>query len=496
MLRSPREMADAGQLSSPRTCKIQTRGALAAPRTVPSCVQARYTSAVLALAVLALLTGCGGEAPPTHDVVLITLDTTRADRLGLYGNPLDTSPNLDRLGAESIVFDHALAQAAVTPVSHASILTGLEPYNHGLRTFHGQIGNRLDERIDTLAEIWRRAGGTTAAFVSAYPVTADFGLAQGFEIFDAEFDDAAGGVLVDADGIVNTGRSQRRADDTVTAALTWLKEEAPDDRPWLLWVHLFDPHDILLLPPERILRRFPPATQDRPDVLRAIYDAEVFFMDAQIGRLLDALRRRERWDKTVVAVVSDHGEGLGDHDWWSHGILYQEQIRVPLILRVPELPDGSRRPDLVRTTDLVPTLVEAAGIPGRHVPRTDGRGLLAAATAEPLEEYLAYADSVNVLSYARPDVAEKMDRKSDKLYSLSDGRFKLIYHQLEPANLEFYDLEADPGELVNLAAERPPAMLELLAELERRDALSEIQPGMTPTDLERLKRLEGLGYVE
>ncbi|MEE2750579.1 MAG: sulfatase-like hydrolase/transferase, partial [Myxococcota bacterium] len=179
----------------------------------------------------------------TKHIVLITLDTTRADHLGAYGYEKPTSPNLDILAQQGVVFDMAISQAAVTPVAHASILTGLEPYHHGLRVLHGLEGNALHDSQVTLAEVWASHGGESAAFVSAYPVTEAFGLHQGFDVFDAKFPQADGTGLVTESGTVNTGLSQRRADATTDAALAWLDTRTNPEQPLFLWLHYFDPHD-------------------------------------------------------------------------------------------------------------------------------------------------------------------------------------------------------------------------------------------------------------
>jgi arylsulfatase A-like enzyme len=434
---------------------------------------------------------------PNMHVLLITLDTTRADRLGCYGYVKPTSPNLDKLAAESVQFDLAIAQAAVTPPSHASILTGLDPYNHRLRVLHGLVENRLAEKHWTLAEIWQEVGGQTAAFVSAFPVTGAFGLDQGFEHFDARFPQTDGKGLVSKDGVVNTGRSQRRAKETTGAAVEWLDEKADPDTPLFMWVHYFDPHDPFLLPPQVILDKFSPISLKREDRLRAIYDGEVFYMDLYVGELLEAFKERGLWDNTIVVVVADHGEGLGDHDWWSHGILYQEQIRVPLIIRVPGVKGGLRVPSLVRTIDLMPTVLEAAGVCPEVWPSVDGESLMKAMqTGRTANQRIAYADSVNILTYGRPDAINRRDKKNDKLYCLTDGKHKLIYHQLEPDKTEFFSLQADPLERNNLAASKPPAMQEFMNRLEGLNAFSNIMPGITPSDMERVKKLRDLGYVQ
>lgn len=446
---------------------------------------------------LAVAGGCVARGPavePRVDVLLITLDTTRADRLGVYGYERGTSPNLDRLASEGVVFDRAIAQAAVTPVSHASIFTGLNPYRHGLRTLHGLTASRISDRVDTLAELWRRQGGRAAAFVSAYPAGSAFGLDRGFAPFDESFGHGEAEPR-DENGIVNTGLAQRRADATTDAAISWLRSGADPDRPLLLWVHFFDPHDPYVLPPPELSASFPAFSPAPADVLRAVYDAEIAFVDSQIGRLLTAWRELRRWDGTVAVVVADHGQGLGDHDWWSHGILYQEEIRVPLIVRWPEGPAGRRVAATARSIDILPTLLEAAGLP--VPPGLDGRSLRPLVSArEAGAARPAYADALGILTYARPDRRAAPDRKEDRLYSLFDGDLKLIYHQLDPAASELYDLASDPGEERNLAMERPADVARLVARLEARGALTDLPaPGGSP-DGERERRLRSLGYVD
>ncbi len=272
-------------------------------------------------------------APPgAPSVLLITLDTTRADHLGCYGYSKPTSRNIDRLAAQGTLFTRAIAQASVTPVSHASIFTGLNPYTHGLRVMHGLSETRLRDSCVTLAEVLRSAGYQTAAIVSAFPASERFGLHQGFDHFDADFLKVDPNRLVSPDGTVNTGHAQRRADETTKRALAWLKK-AQD--PYFLWLHYFDPHDPMVRPPDEVMARHGPIMPPEANALRALYDIEIEYMDEQIGRVFTALKQAGTFEETVIVVVADHGEGLGDHNWWTHGILYQEQVHVPLIIRAP-----------------------------------------------------------------------------------------------------------------------------------------------------------------
>ena len=292
--------------------------------------------------------------------------------------------------------------------------------------------------------------------------------------------------------------SQRKADKTTEEASEWLGNKKTDPaKPMFMWVHYFDPHDPKFLPPQEFLEIFEPSSQKKEDILRAIYDAEVLYMDYHIGKLLEALKKSNLWDNTIVAVVADHGEGLGDHDWWSHGILYQEQIRVPLIIRVPDIKGGVRIPSLVRTIDLMPTILEAAGVKSTLWPPMDGESLIETMqTGKTKKQRYAYADSVNIMSYGRLDTKEKRDKKNDKLYCIMNRTHKLIYHQLQPDKTEFYNLKTDPGEMSNLATSKPSEMQQLIDRLKSYNALSDIMPGMTSSDLDRIEKLKSLGYIQ
>ena len=453
---------------------------------------------LLSALVLTALTGCGGPSREVQapNVLLVTLDTTRADRLGVYGYPIDTSPNIDALAADAIRFDRAVSTASVTPISHASILTGLNPYRHNVRVFYGPVGHYLTEEHPTLATVLGSRGWTTGAFISAYPASERFGLHHGFETFSTEL----GEHLMNRDPSLRlpkdsswsrtpVGRAQRRADHTTDEALEWM---AAAEKPFFAWIHYFDPHDPSLVPPEELTDLFG-AVRGQPRARSNLYDAEIFFMDGQLGRIFDWLRATGRFDSTLIAVVADHGQGLGDHDWYQHRLLYEEQIRTPLILRLPDGPRGLVVPQVVRIIDIAPTIFESIGI---ETPEgVEGSSLLG--LIEGLEEppRIGYAEALNTLDQHAP---EKLpEHQKDLLYSVTDQDWKLIYHQEFPDNSELYRLAEDPAELTNVIELYPDEAKRLMGWLARSKAMDlELVEPDGPIDPEALQKLEALGYLQ
>ena len=394
------------------------------------------------------------------NVLLVTLDTTRADALGCYGAPGNPTPNLDGLAAEGTRFDLAIATAAVTPVSHASILTGLENAAHGLRVLSGAGGHRLDERVPTLATVLRARGYATGAVHSAFPVSSYYGFQNGFDVFES----VEGGL--EDDGPHKTWdmmKYQRRSDETTGIALDFLERTR---RPFFLWVHYWDPHDAARLPPrERLPKVLTRPGQDGAQVpSRELYEAEVSYVDSQLGRILELLRRRGELDRTIVVAVADHGEGLGDHGWDHHRILYQEEIRVPMIVRAPDVRSAAGVPDLVRTVDLFPTVLDLLGIAAPEpVSGASLRGLMSGRSGKPR---VAFADQVN--GYDRVSRIAAEHPLLDFLYCAMDKDWKLVYRPSRPERSELYELARDPGERANLFAERTEEARRLERELARQ----------------------------
>lgn len=449
-----------------------------------------------ALAGVAL--ACGGpedpegrDVPLRPNVLLITLDTTRADALGSYGHPGGATPRLDAIARDGTLFENTQSASAATPISHASILTGLYPYHHGVRVISAASGFHLDDRVPTLATLLERDGYATAAVHSSFTVSRTFGLGSGFDHFD---DLNTSMTPVDGEDRVDWDMEtfQRRADETSQRVVALL-DQLPE--PFLLWIHYWDPHDKVKRPPAAFLRG-----GDEHLGGDALYAEEVRYMDQQIGLVVDALVAARVWDHTVAVVTSDHGQGLSDglarHGWRGHRRLYQEQLHVPLIVRVPGMGQGRRVSELVRTVDILPTLLDLLGI---EAPADlDGASLwpLIEGRPDPAPSRVAYADQLNGYDWNARRVQQTSD--ADFLYSVNDGRWKLIYRPSHPQLSELFDLRADPEESRDLAREQPAEVERLLRDLARRRPWVDRPFPADESELSDAERaaLVALGYAE
>lgn len=399
--------------------------------------------------------GCRNAGEPTsgarQNVLLVTIDTLRADRLGAYGYGPARTDNLDALARDGVLFERATAQVPVTLPSHASLLTGLFPPIHGVRD---NTHFRLDEKAVTLAEILKAQGYQTAAFVGAFVLDESFGLAQGFDVYD----DVVGG----RDGATPGTIAERPAAEIVRAFGSWL-DGTSRETPFFAWLHFFDPH----------LPYAPPAPHS------PTYDGEIAYSDEQFGLVLDKLEAAGLADETQVLVTSDHGESLGEHGEKSHGFfVYDATLRVPWILKGPRLPQGLRVTSSVRTVDVLPTVLELVGVP--VPPEIQGESVL--------ELFEASADRVD---YAECYVPQLNFHWAPLVAIRADG-FKYI----DAPRPELYDLNRDPAELHNLFAEEPSRaerMRRELADLVARWPVS-LSSRQQP-DLETVERLRALGYV-
>ena len=401
------------------------------------------------------------EAP--RSVLLITVDTLRADALGAYTPGLATSPVFDALAAEGWLFLQADSTGPSTLPSHASILTGRDPFAHGVRS---NAGYALNASELTLAEVFTAAGYRTGAEVAAAVIARRTGLDQGFEHYrDTDASDARRKRVAQLGGAGQVVR-ERPAEDISDRGIEFLRSHAGE--PFFLWLHYFDPHAQYAAPPE-YARRFP----DRA------YHAEVAYTDAQIGRVIEELRSLGLAERTLVALTSDHGEGLGDHDEVTHSFLaYQSTLHVPLLFwGPPDLPRGERVSEPVRTIDIAPTLLAWAGLP----PLPDARGVaLQERGDEPRE---AYAETFE----ARAAFG------ASSLRSLRRGDWKYL-HKSRP---ELYQLVRDPGERNDLAREQPERVAELRQALAELLASAPEAPADSTVELEPevAAQLAALGYA-
>jgi len=447
----------------------------------------------LALLILLLSTnGCAGSGTggAEWNVLLVTLDTTRRDHLGCYGGG-ELTPHLDSLASDGVRFDMAISTSGATPISHASIMTGLNPAGHGVRVIYAESGYHLPETVPTLATILREKSRETAAFLSSFTVSSFYGFDRGFDTFSeglrvpvemsfTEQDDGFWGWPLKL--------NQRRSDETTNEAIEWIRQTG---KPFFAWVHYWDPHDAGTVPPGPIMAQFVSRKMNDDEIKSGIYRADVNYMDSQFGRLIDSLKEEGLYENTIIVVVADHGQGLGDHGWWYHRILYQEQIQVPLIMRVPGWPTGTAVGDLVRAIDIAPTILELLDL--EIPPGTDGLDVtgLVNGTAEKSPR-VAYADAINIFDLDARLVTQRPD--DALLHCATDGEWKYIHRPLIEGKDELYHLTTDPGEQVNLFSTEPEQVRRLKSELDRFNGYVD-KPFGEPTDEKVLERLKSLGYM-
>ncbi len=416
-----------------------------------------WAGALAAGLAVAALTGCGHEGPKIRNVVLISLDTTRADHLGCYGGPKEATPHLDALAASGERFEHAWSPVPITLPAHSSMLTGLIPPAHGV---HDNINYRLRPSVTTLAEILGEHGFQTAGFVSAFVLDHRFGLAQGFATWDDRFENA---VRTDF-GV------ERRGSETAAHAVRWLKGHAT--KPFFLFVHLYDPH-APYDPPEPFASRFP----DDP------YAGEIAAADAAAGTVLAALDELGVRDSTLVIVAGDHGEMLGEHGEPTHTyFIYRSAIHVPLIVAGPGIVPGRVLEPAAGLVDIVPTVCGLLGIdPPAGLDGRDLSGWLHGGTP-PADATAYYAESITPTRYG-----------ANPLLGVVAGKWQYI----RTTRPELYDLETDPGETRNRFDPHSDTVRNLQSALvrflARRSAAAEGSHAAVGREEEA--RLQSLGYL-
>lgn len=402
--------------------------------------------------------------PSRPNVLLITLDTTRADRIGAYGYKLGTTPNLDRLAREGIRFDDATTQAPLTGPAHAALLTGQYPGRLGIKD---NANTPIPEAATTLAEALKGSGYRTGAFIGSFVVDRSYGFAQGFDTFDASFQ-----------GFRNEIKAQvqRSAAHVMDPAIGWIKsglDKGVARAPFFAWIHLYDPHTPYAAPAPFAAR-----------FAKQPYDGEIAYVDSEIGRLLGALKQVGYAENTIVMAIADHGEALGDHGEEEHGIfLYEAVSRIPWIVRLPKAERaGSVIPEQVRAIDVMPTVLELAG--AQPVERLDGESLVALirgrSRRDPPPAYLETWYPQLHFGWSR-------------LRALRVGEWKYI----DAPKPELYDLRTDRAEQRNVIAERSSVAARMGSELDTIEKTFGAAATAAPPqpDAETVARLRSLGYV-
>src|SRR5262245_19165573 len=417
----------------------------------------RHGRLAVGIAMLAAALGCDRVWSPgageVDRIVLVSIDTLRADHVGAYGASAAETPALDALAREGGRFETAISPAPLTLPSHTTLLTGSDPPRHGVR--HNGLF-RLPADVTPLAEHLRGQGFATAAFVSAFVLDGRFGLDRGFDVYD----DRLG-----LHSLAISGPATRRGDRTMDAALAWLRD-APER--FFLWVHLYDPH----APYD------PPAPYSERHTGHP-YDGEIAFADAQLARLRTAVA--ERWPRgTLWVVTADHGESLGEHreDTHSYGV-YDATQHVPLIVAGPGVPNGTVVRGIAALDDVAPTALELAGLP--PLPGANGTSLAAALRGQ--------GESPRAEAWVET-LATQLDMGWSPLLGVRTARHEYV-RAPEP---ELYDLAADPHELTNLAGSQPDRVAELDRLVAERAAGRPAVPNFEP-DAEERARLEALGYL-
>ncbi len=456
----------------------------------------RPFSAALAAFLLTLLPACSPSTPtpPPPSVVLITIDTLRADHLGCYGYFRDTSPTIDAFANDNILFENVFTSMSTTLPAHTSLLTSSYPVRNGVyANFNvwGQPAPTEPGGLRSVAQLFEEAGYETAAFVSVFHLGPGSGVEAGFRTHE--------GVTAGIEGGESRDVNTRPANVTIDHALAWLEEAGASPAPFFLWIHLFDPHSPYRAPapyrdsfsrdsPAELRqfiadRRVPELRQMMAGSRINRYDEEIRFVDDQVARIFDGLRAQSEWDESVVILTADHGEGLLEHSVLEHGPIWTEQIHIPLVMKVPA--DSAREPvriaELVSIIDVFPTAIAAAGLP---IP-TDG------------------FDGIDVLSGGRRHVLSEREHTRERFgadvnYALTGTEWKYFLHTEEDDAL--YRLVDDPEETSNVIDDHPEVatamreeLLRLVHENRARGEGLDVKEDVPP---EIREALQALGYVE
>ncbi len=425
---------------------------------VPSARLWLFAAFVLLVAVV--LWSCSRlTARPIRNVILISIDTCRADYLSCYGYHRKTTPNIDAIADAATLFENVISPVPLTLPSHCSMLTGTTPLYHGV---HENVNYRLEKFNLTLAELLRQKGYTTSAIISSLVLDSQFGLNQGFDTYNDHF----------IQPITSWYQSERRGDEASRFACDWLEKHKSEK--FFLFLHYFDPHDDYR-PPE------PFATIFKDN----LYAGEIAYTDYCIGEVILKLKELGLYDSTLLIITSDHGEGLGEHAEPYHGFfVYNSTVRVPLIIRAPGGPKGKKVPDVVGLVDVVPTICGLLGIdPPQVLHGKDLSPLFREGGKIQNNERYIYCESLQATLYG-----------CSPLLGLVQDRWKYI-HAPRP---ELYDLDKDPHEDKNLIDEHPERaqlLQDHLKSILEEQARTNASDDKFVLDNKTRKRLESLGYI-
>ena len=411
-----------------------------------------------ALLLLPLLLSCNrhsiGSPSRTTPVILISIDTLRSDHLPAYGYKKVATPNIDALRADSILYERAYSHVPLTLPSHVTILTGLLPADSGVRD---NIGNRLAESIPVLPELLKKNGYATGAAVSAFVLRRETGVARGFDFFEDSTTPMNTSTLV-------LGRIQRNGGETLRAVKPWLDQQGA--RPFFLFLHLYDPHTPYE-PPEPYFSQYPDH-----------YDGEIAYTDSVVGALIDDLKKRDLYDKSLIILLSDHGEGLNEHGEEEHGMfLYREALQVPLLVKLPNARRaGASVKTPVQLIDVFPTILERTETPEPKTGHRTGQSLL------------AFLDG----GATRPIYSETYYPRFHFGWSDTESLIDGNDHFIRAPMPELFDLSTDPGEKKNVVQENRRAYVRMKSAI---DPL--IKEAIAPSgfDPEEAAKLAALGYV-
>lgn len=414
----------------------------------------------------------GQGAGPVHktagvihrpNVILITIDTLRADHVGCYGAQNVKTPTLDSLAHDGVIFERAIAQVPLTWPSHGAILTGTYPFQNGVQDFTGQP---LDTQFRTLAQAFHSSGYATGAVVSSFVLDRSWGLGRGFDFYDDAFS-------VSEFEKKDIGLVERRAGNSVQHAIAWL--ERTSRYPFFLWLHLYDPHS-----------PYDPPEPFRSEYSKHPYDGEIAYADYELGNLITWLKQNHLYESSLIVMTSDHGESLGEHDEDEHGFfVYNATVHVPLIVKPPAGSGISvgRRNEPVETVSIAPTLLQLAGVQDAIAKQFQAPSLLSGRS----EKDLAYSETFYPFS----------SFGWSPLHGLESERF----HFIDAPRPELYDLTSDPRETRNIAADQPATVAvmreklqDLLARNPFRERTAVPAASLNPEVQEKLRALGYFGF--